>query len=100
MSVTSKESEYQNYLIKKVETVLPGCFVIKLDPDQYQGIPDLLILFKSRWAMLEVKINERSAVQPNQEYYVDFFNKMSLAWFIYPENEASVFADLINKLGW
>jgi hypothetical protein len=99
MGITSKESEYQNYLIKKIETLLPDCFIIKLDPDQYQGIPDLLILFEDKWAMFEVKLDENSVVQPNQPYYVELFNDMSFACFIYPQNESGVLSELIQKLG-
>jgi hypothetical protein len=45
---------------------------------------------KKSWAMLEVKDKPTSAVQPNQEYFVNHFNNMSFAAIIHPENEAEV----------
>ena len=99
MTDTTKEVIYQGKLVTKIEALLPDCFILKLDPDQYQGIPDLLILFEGKWAMLEVKASESAPVRPNQEYYVELFNNLSFASFIYPENEADVLEELIAKMG-
>lgn len=93
------ESHYQAKLIKKIRAMLPGCFVIKNDPMQYQGVPDLLVLFRDRWGMLEVKVDEDSPVEPNQPYYVALFDEMSFAAFIHPGNERMVLNDLQSALG-
>jgi hypothetical protein len=84
------ESQYQNKLIKKLEKMFPGCEILKNDALYKQGIPDLIILWKNRWAALEVKINEAADTQPNQNFYIDELGKMSFASFIYPENEREV----------
>ena len=84
------EAAYQRKLIKKLQIMFPGCFILKNDPSANQGIPDILILFGRRWAMLEVKPNDRAHVQPNQRHYVELFDDMSFAEFICPENEAEV----------
>ena len=70
--------------------MFPGCVILKNDAGYMQGIPDLLILFENKWAMLEVKASERSREQPNQDYFVDLLDSMSFAAFIYPENEDEV----------
>ena len=49
------ESVYQAKLIKKLHAEFPGCIVLKYDTDYIQGFPDLTVLYKSRWAVLEVK---------------------------------------------
>lgn len=64
--------------------------MLKNDTSYIQGIPDLLVLYEDKWAMLEVKVSPVSAVQPNQEYYIDMLDSMSFAAFIYPENEREV----------
>lgn len=92
------EREYQARLIKKLRKLFPGCVILKNDPDYLQGIPDLLILFEDRWAMLEVKANERAAFQPNQSYYVNRLNEMSFASFISPETEQDVLSALQQAL--
>jgi len=88
------ENKYQSQLISKIQDRFPGCIVLKDDPNYIQGIPDLLVLYKKKWAALEVKKNERASHRPNQEYYVEKMNKMSFASFIFPENEEEVLNEL------
>lgn len=88
------ESVYQAKLIKEIKSRFPGCFVLKNDAGYQQGILDLLILYKKRWAMLEVKMSGDAPFQPNQIYYIDLFNDMSFAAAIYPENEQEVLDEL------
>src|SRR5690348_10999014 len=94
-----KESAYQKKVIDKIKTMFPGCFVLKNDPSQNQGIPDVLILFKKKWAMLEFKKTPKASQQPNQSFFVELFNKMSFAAFINPQNEELVLSDLQSALG-
>lgn len=95
----SNEAAYQRKLIKKLQVIFPGCFVLKNDPTENQGIPDILILFGDRWAMLEIKLNNSSRLQPNQRHYVNLFNEMSYAAFINPDIETEVLNDLQNAFG-
>lgn len=84
------ERDYQKTLISKLERLFPGCFILKNDPGYLQGVPDLLILYGDRWAMLEVKAKANAANQPNQAYYVDLLSRMSFAAFVNPSNEQEV----------
>ena len=93
------ETVYRRELIRKIERLLPGCFVTKNDPSENQGIPDILILFKNMWAMLEIKMSEVASKQPNQPYYVEKFNEMSFASFINPQNEDRVLDSLQSAFG-
>lgn len=88
------ENNFQAKLIKELKAMFPGCIVMKNDPDYIQGIPDLIILYKDRWATLECKKNLRAKKRPNQEYYVGQMNKMSFSRFICPENKE----DVLNEL--
>lgn len=88
------ESQFQSKLIKKLKKIFPGCLVMKTDPTYIQGLPDLLILFNDRWAVLECKKSGTANHRPNQDYYVDRMNEMSFARFIYPENEEEILHDL------
>lgn len=88
------ESSYQAKLINRLKERFPGCYILKNDTEYIQGIPDLLILWHDRWAMLEVKGFRTAKEQPNQKYYVDDLNHMSFAAFIYPENEEEVLDEL------
>lgn len=85
-----RESSYQNKLVKRLARMYPESYIIKNDSGYMQGVPDLLILVGRRWAMLEVKADERSPEQPNQRYHVDTLNGMSFSAFIYPQNEEEV----------
>jgi len=88
------ESVFQAKLIKKLESLFPGCVILKNDPNYIQGFPDLLILYKDKWAALECKESQFADRQPNQEYYVEYLNDMSFSDFIYPNNEEEILDEL------
>lgn len=88
------ENRFKTNLIKEIKARFPGCMVLHLDPNEIQGIPDLLILYKDRWAVLEGKDYANASHRPNQDYYVDLMNRMSFAAFIYPENKEDVLYEL------
>ena len=89
-----KESKFQSNLIQKIKKLFPGSIVLKNDPTYIQGIPDLLVLYKDKWASLEVKRSAGASHRPNQDYYVNKMNEMSFSRFIFPENETEVLTDL------
>ena len=89
-----KENDFQAKLKKELKAKYEGCIITKLDSGDIQGIPDLLILHKNKWATLENKRNEKAKRQPNQEYYVETMNNMSFSRFIYPENKDTVLKEL------
>lgn len=86
------ESGFQDKLIKELKKMFVGCMVFKMD--QIQGIPDLLVLYKNKWASLECKQYAKAKKQPNQEYYVGLMNDMSFSRFISPENKEEVLNEL------
>ena len=93
MARSSKlESGFQDSLIKQIKKILPGSMVFKMD--QIQGLPDLLILYKNKWASLECKRTATAKRQPNQEYYVNLMNEMSFSRFISPENREDILDEL------
>lgn len=90
------ESKFQKELKAELYEMFPGCYIFKQDEHQLQGIPDLLILWRNKWAMLEVKRSRAEFLdpEPNQPYYVEEFDRMSFAAFIYPENREEVLREL------
>lgn len=88
------ENRFKTKLIDEIKDMFPGCIVTHLDPNEIQGIPDLLILYKNKWAVLEGKKSASASARPNQPYYVELMNDMSFAAFIYPENKDEVLDDL------
>lgn len=89
-----RESSFQADLKKDLKKRFPDSIVVKSDPLQVQGIPDLLIFCGRRWAALECKRQSQASHRPNQDYYVDKMNQMSFSRFIYPENKE----DVLNEL--
>lgn len=88
------ERDFQKNLIKKIKDRFVGCIVMKNDSSYIQGIPDLLVLYKDKWASLECKRRTGARKQPNQEYYVEKMNEMSFSRFVSPENEEEVLDEL------
>lgn len=93
-----KENKFQSSLIKDIKDRLPGCIVLKNDANYIQGIPDLSIFYKEKWAMLECKKSSKENHQPNQDIYVERANEMSFARFVYPENKQEVLDELQQAL--
>lgn len=92
--MTKLESKFQKELIDEVKARYPGCIALKNDSSYIQGFPDWTILYKDRWATLEVKKERGAHKQPNQEYYVNTLNNMSFSRFVFPENKDEVLEDL------
>lgn len=93
------ERDFQAKLIKELKNIFEGCVILKNDSAYLQGVPDLLILYKDRWAMLEVKDTRSSRRRPNQDYYIDLLDSMSFAAFISPENKEEIINGLQQTFG-
>ena len=87
------EGRFKARVKKKLVSLFPGCWLQEMKAGD-QGIPDTLILFENKWALLEFKESKKAHRQPNQKFYVDKFNKMGFSRFIYPENELEVLYEL------
>lgn len=86
-----KENDFQAKLVKEIKERFPGAIVLKNDPTYIQGIPDLTILYKNKWAMLECKRSSNEPYRPNQQYYLGKAKEMkSYSATIYPENKEEV----------
>ena len=92
--LTMLESKFQAGLKKELKQMFPGCIIMKNDPNDIQGIPDLTVLHGSKWATLECKKSASATTRPNQKYYVDKMDKMSFSRIIYPENKEEVLSEL------
>ena len=88
------ERNFQASLIKELKETFPECMVLKNDATYIQGIPDLMVLYKDKWASLECKKSNKESKRPNQKYYVQTMDDMSFSRFIFPENKEEVLNDL------
>lgn len=91
------ESKFQHDLIDELKELFPGAIVYK--NESKQGLPDLTVLYRNHWALLECKNRETAAHQPNQDYYVKQADEMSFARFVYPENKQEVLDELQQAFG-
>lgn len=93
------ERDYQRGLIPKIKGLFPSreCDVLKNNSGYRQGIPDLTVFLPCMWAWLEVKLYKDADQEPNQEWYVDWANRIGqFGAFIYPENEKEVLDALVQ----
>lgn len=88
------ERDFQKNLVKEIKKRFPGSIVMKNDSNYIQGIPDLTLLYKNKWALLEVKKSPDEPFRPNQEYYINKADEMSIARIIFPENQEEVLDEL------
>lgn len=89
-----RESRFQSELKNELSEMFPGCIILKNDANYIQGFPDLTILYKNMWAVLECKRSLYESYQPNQEYYIEELDAMSFASMICPENKEAVLYEL------
>jgi len=94
--MAEKESIFERKLVEKLEAMYPGAYVIKNNPNYRQGFPDRIFLYDNFWAAFDTKREASASHQPNQAYYIKRLNQMSLAMFVYPENEQE-FLDAIQR---
>lgn len=92
------ESKFKTKLIKEIKVRLPGSFVFHLDPSEMQGVPDLIVLYRNKWAVLEGKKSSKATHRPNQDIYVRLFDDMSFARIIFPENAKEVLDEMERAL--
>lgn len=92
------ENMFQRKIIQRLKVEFPECVVMKQDPTYKQGIPDLVVFYHDKYAMLECKKSANASHQPQQDYYISKFNDWSYASFIYPENVDQVFKELSEVL--
>jgi hypothetical protein len=98
--MSKKESDFQHELIREIKRRFSSdAIVTKLDSSHIQGIPDLLVLYKDKWATLECKCNNNATHRPNQDYYVNKMNGMSFSRFISPENEEEILNEMEQAFG-
>jgi hypothetical protein len=88
------ESAFQAELIEELKAIFPNCFVLKNDPNYRQGIPDLTVMWGTRWAMLECKESAKAPYRPNQEIYLAMAAEQSFSATVYPENKDEVVEQL------
>lgn len=89
-----KENAFQSELIRKIKDRFTGSIVLKNDSSYKQGIPDLTVLYKDKWAALECKKDDKASHRPNQDYYISKMDEMSFARFISPENEEDILDEM------
>ena len=68
------ENTFKTGLVKELKSRFPGCIVLHADPNEIQGIPDLVVLYEDTWAALEGKKSAKASHRPNQDYYVEKMN--------------------------
>lgn len=84
------ESKIQKKIIDEIKKMFPGCIVLKNDANYIQGFPDLTVLYKKKWALLETKQYKTASHRPNQDYYINKAKKLGFASFIFPENKEKI----------
>lgn len=94
------ESRFQASLIKEIKSRFKGSVVLKNDPNYIQGIPDLVVFYKDKYAFLEVKKGKNASHRPNQDYYINKFHKQgAYSEFVFPENKEDVINGMARSFG-
>ena len=93
------EKLFQREVKDDIYNTMTEVTVIKTDPTDLQGMPDLLVLYQGRFAALEVKRNADALHRPNQDIYIERLRHKGFAEFIYPENKDEVLKSMYSYFG-
>ena len=97
-----QEKMFQQQVIARIGRMLPGCYILKNDSTYMQGVPDIIVLYGPKWAMLEIKRSEKdvmpSKLRPNQALHTSRLSDMGFAEFIYPDNAEEILHALQRAL--
>lgn len=94
------EKDYQASLLRRLRKAYRSrILATKTDPGSVQGVPDLIVICDSKYALLEVKRSATASKRPNQDYYIEKFGQHSFTSFIYPENETDVIYEMCDFFG-
>ena len=58
------ENKFKTGLVRELKERFPGCMVVHLDPNEIQGIPDLLVLYGTTWGGRQEISNCISSSEP------------------------------------
>lgn len=86
------EALFRTNFLKKVKDLSPDIFIEFADPGRRNGIPDVIIFYKDKYARIETKRSKDASKRLHQQYYIDYFNSIGIyAAFLSPENKEEVF---------
>lgn len=89
-----RESKFQSDFIADLRD--KGCICLKQDPTtgKQKGIPDYLVIYRSRWMFLEFKANLSAPFQPLQPEWLDRLGKWGYAKRICPETASMIKSEI------
>jgi hypothetical protein len=86
MARTKLEREFEAEFMETINEIFPNGWWIKGNSVMQQGIPDRTFFWGPHWAMFEFKRATGAAQQANQDWFIEYFNNMSFAAFVTPQN--------------
>lgn len=90
------ESTFEKEFCKALRQTLGERYTYTFKLTAAKGIPDRLILYKDKYALLEFKQYKNAKKQPGQETWVGHFDNLAYAAIVYPENAEKVMQDILN----
>jgi hypothetical protein len=86
------EATFRTKFLKDVKDLSPDIIIEFADPQRRNGIPDVIIFYKKKFARIETKRSKNASKRLHQQYYIDYFNSQGIyAAFLTPENKEEVF---------
>ena len=84
-AIGRREAEFQSQFIEDLRD--KGCICLKQEAaiGKQKGVPDYLVIYKSRWMFLEFKASLDSPYRPGQEHWLKTLSKWGYAKRVCPE---------------
>ena len=90
----AREAKFQSDFISTLRDL--GCICLKQDPTtgKQKGVPDYLVIYKSRWMFLEFKASLDSPYRPGQKEFLERLSKWGYAKKVCPETARMIKSEI------
>lgn len=90
----AREAEFQADFVSSLRDM--GCVCLKQDPTvgRQKGVPDYLIIYRSKWMFLEFKASLDSPYRPGQEHWLETLSKWGYAKRVCPETARMIKSEI------
>lgn len=89
-----REAEFQSQFIEDLRD--KGCICLKQEPaiGKQKGVPDYLVIYRSRWMFLEFKASLGSSYRPGQKEWLERLSKWGYAKRVCPETARMIKSEI------
>lgn len=92
--MAQREADFQSKFLARLRKLGCKCFKQQMNATTRAGTPDAFVFVGPVWIWLEFKKTKNSPKRPGQQRNIDYANKVSFGWFVWPGNADEVYEEI------